>query len=114
MASEGLVLYEFISGDNYSVLSERQSENAIEYIRKYNKELSLVSFKNEVLLMINYWDKAKSIDFIVNEFHDFLSELELEILDKKIPTVLYKSLPIWECGLKQSLWQVMEVLFLHL
>lgn len=83
MTSEGVVLYEFISGDNYTMLSKVQIENSIKYIRNYNKALSLVSFKNEELIIKNHWDQAKSITFIVNEFPNILSELELEIRDKK-------------------------------
>jgi Ser/Thr protein kinase RdoA (MazF antagonist) len=82
MTSEGVVLYEFIDGDNYNTLSKSQSESAVKYSRIYNKALKLVPFKNEELLMKNHWDKARSIDFMVNEFPDFLSKIELEIKDK--------------------------------
>jgi hypothetical protein len=83
MTSEGIVLYEFIEGDNFTTLSKIQCENAIKYIKEYNKALSFVPFNNEELIIKNHWDKAKSIEFIVNEFPNFLKEIELEIQDKK-------------------------------
>lgn len=83
MTSEGIALYEFIDGDNYDKLSKMQCESAIKYINEYNKALSFVPFKKEELIIKNNWDKAKSIDFIVNEFPNILTELELEIQDKK-------------------------------
>ncbi|CAK7078926.1 phosphotransferase [Tissierella sp.] len=83
MTSEGVVLYEFIDGDSCTILTKSQSENAIRYIRKYNKALSLIPFKVEELDVKNHWDKARSIDFIINEFSNYLIELEIEIQDKK-------------------------------
>lgn len=81
--SEGIVLYEFIAGGNYTALSKMQCENAVKYIKEYNKALSFIPFKNEELTIKNHWDKAKSIEFIVNEFPDYLTELKLEMQDKK-------------------------------
>ncbi|MCQ4923575.1 phosphotransferase [Tissierella carlieri] len=83
MTSEGVVLYEFIDGDSCTILTKSQSENAIRYIRKYNKALSLIPFKIEELDVKNHWDKARSIDFIINEFSNYLIELEIDTQDKK-------------------------------
>lgn len=83
MASEGTVLYEYIDGDIKSSLNEKQTENAIKYIKKYNKALSLIPFKNEDLTIRNHWDKAKSLDFLIDELPDYLLKLELEMQDKR-------------------------------
>lgn len=83
MTLEGIVLYEYIDGENNISLSEKQIENAIKYIKKYNKALSLISFKNEELINKNHWDKAKSLDFIVDELPNLLLKLELKMQDKR-------------------------------
>lgn len=78
MTSEEIVLYEFIDGSNYKTLSKNQFENAIRYIRKYNEALKLLPFKNEEIDLKNHWDRARSIDFIINELPKYLRELEID------------------------------------
>lgn len=77
MTSEEIVLYEFIDGNNYNTLSKNQFENAIKYIKKYNEALKLVPFKNEEIALKNHWDRARSVEFIIDEFPKYLHELEI-------------------------------------
>ncbi len=83
MTSEGMTLYEFIEGQTYECLTELQLMNAFKYLKKYNKALSEVAFKESDLPCINHWDKAQSIDFIINDFVDLLSKINLRSVDKE-------------------------------
>jgi len=83
MASEGVVLYEYINGENHLVLSEAQSNNAIKYMKEYNKALKMVPFNKEEISVINYWDKARSLDFIIRELPTLTNKLQLEEIDRK-------------------------------
>jgi Ser/Thr protein kinase RdoA (MazF antagonist) len=83
MASEGVVLYEYINGENHLVLSEAQSNNAIKYMKEYNKALKMVPFNKEEISVINYWDKARSLDFIIRELPTLTNKSQLEEIDRK-------------------------------
>lgn len=80
---EGLVLYEFIKGNNHKTLNKNQFKNAIKYTRKYNETLNTVPFSKEELKSKNNWDKASSLDFIINEFPYYLNELDIDVENKK-------------------------------
>lgn len=95
MTSEEIVLYEFIDGNNYNTLSKNQFENAIKYISKYNEALKLVPFKNEEIALKNHWDRARSVEFIIDEFPKYLHELEINYEYKEniynAISILYKN-----------------------
>lgn len=73
----GLVLYEFLDGQSYSNLTYIQMKNALDYLRDYNKALVGVSSTPENILMLNHWDQARSLAFIVEEFPAILSTVQL-------------------------------------
>lgn len=83
LTSEGLALYEFIEGDNHKILTKSQYENAIKYIKSYNKALESVKFDQAELSSKNHWDKAKSLDFMIDEFSDYIINSDLDIENKK-------------------------------
>lgn len=83
ITEEGLVLYEFINGNNSKTLNEKQLINAIKYIAKYNEALRRVPFNEEEIEFKNHWDSARSIDFITNEFPNHLIEADIDIENKK-------------------------------
>lgn len=83
MTKDGLVLYEFIDGDNLKKLNKEQLVNAIKYTRKYNEALRRVPFRGEEIKFKNHWDSARSIDFITNEFPNYLAKAKIDIKNKQ-------------------------------
>lgn len=77
MTRQGIVLYEYIYGNFYNRLSKIQIEKTIKYIRRYNKALRLVPFSKNEIDIKNYWDKSKSIDFMVNNFYLYFKETNI-------------------------------------
>lgn len=84
MNNQQLVVYQFIEGKTYKLLNETRIENALNYMRKYNEILNLVPFKKNMIQEKNHWDKANSIDYIINVFPSIILDLELEHKYKEI------------------------------
>ena len=68
LTQESVVLYTFIFGEIYKNLTKRQTENAIKYIKKFNTGLSDIIFDPQEIKDLDVWDKAKSLDFLINHF----------------------------------------------
>ncbi len=91
MTKEGLVLYEFLEGDNLKELNEKQLINAIKHMKKYNEALRKVPCTEDEIEFKNHWDSARSIDFMINEFPSSLAEASIDIKNKQN---VYKAIEI--------------------
>ena len=65
---ESVALYTFLHGIIYKTLTMSHLENALIYMKQFNAVLLKVPFASSELQIINNWDKAKSIDFLINHF----------------------------------------------
>ncbi len=101
-SSDDLVLYEFIEGATIDKLSYNQMKNAIKYMNSFNKTLSKIPFAEDEIECKNHWDKAKSLDFILNDFEEcYLNNsnfLDKEIIQSAISALRNHSSSITELG----------------
>jgi len=104
MASELFVLYSFLSGANSNSLNKQQILNAVKYMKFYNSTLASIPFSPLELKVDNHWDKANSLNFIINDFQYSIFELGSQnnnVLSDAIQ-ILRGSLPIL-CDSKKQL-----------
>lgn len=76
--NEDVVLYEYCEGKQYRVLTQNQMNHVIQYLKKYNEQLKQVTFKPDDIQKTNHWDLAKSIDFMVGEFMNYLPQFNIQ------------------------------------
>jgi len=81
---DGIVLYEYCEGVQYKELNFSQIEHTIKYLKTYNDNLKKIVFKEDDIQVINYWDLAKSIDFMTNQFPKKLSLFELSYYQQEL------------------------------
>ena len=104
MTSEALVLYSFLSGETHDTLTTSQTGSALRYIKRFNSDLMNVPFTPSEIMEFNDWDKAKSLDFLVNHFrynHFPLNEYNISLITKAIQ-ILKENLTIFS-GLPKQL-----------
>lgn len=77
ITSDGLVLYEYIEGISYREFNDIQMEKAIKYVAEYNNALRTVPFSVNELQTKNYWDNAKSIEYVLSKFPNRLNHYSL-------------------------------------
>lgn len=68
MTPQNAVLYSFLRGEVYETLTISQIKNAVKYLSRFNSDLANVPFAPAEIREQNSWDKAKSLDYLINEF----------------------------------------------
>jgi Ser/Thr protein kinase RdoA (MazF antagonist) len=87
LTAESAVLYTFLHGESHKKLNISQTANAIKYIKHFNSALLNVPFDPQEIKELNIWDKAKSLDFLINHFeykHLSLEDSYILLLNKAI------------------------------
>lgn len=68
MTPQNVVLNSFLHGEVYETLTIPQIKNAVRYLRRFNSYLAKIPFIPSEIKELNNWDKAKSLDCLINEF----------------------------------------------
>jgi len=88
LISEDLfIIYSFVDGNIYDWLSDVQFLNALKYVKTLNECIKDIPFNPSEIVDLNNWDKAKSVNFLINEFeysHLPISKSDIALLDRGI------------------------------
>jgi len=69
IGSHNRALFSYINGETKTVLSKSDTCKSIEYMSQINKALSGLSDIDLCVKRLNYWDLAKSTEYLVTDFY---------------------------------------------